>query len=267
VITFIIMQESIVYDRSFRLFVFLSGFFVCNALVAEFIGVKIFALEETLGLQPFNWNLFGQQGSLSFTCGVILWPIVFIMTDLLNEYYGTKGIRMLSLLTAGLIAYSFIMIFAAIQVAPAGWWVGSNADLGVPDMQSAFAVIFGQSQWIIVGSLTAFLLGQLVDVTVFHWIKKATGEKYLYLRATGSTLVSQFIDSFVVLYIAFVLGKDESHRWPMGLFLAVGTVNYIYKFLAAWAMTPVIYLVHHWIEKYLGPEKAAQMKKEAMMTK
>lgn len=258
------METSIVHNRSFRLFAFLAGFFICNALVAEFIGVKIFALEDTLGVQPWNWNLFGQTGSLSFTCGVILWPVVFIMTDILNEYYGTKGIRMLSLITAGLIAYSFLMIMAAIHVAPAGWWVGSNADAGVPDMQAAFSVIFGQSQWIIVGSLVAFMLGQLVDVTVFHWIKNATGEKYLYLRATGSTLVSQFIDSFVVLYIAFVLGKDEAHRWSISLLLAVGTVNYVYKFLAAWAMTPVLYLVHNAIEKYLGPELAAKMKREAM---
>ena len=257
-------QQSIVYNKSFRLFVFLATFFVCNALVAEFIGVKIFALEDTLGVKPWNWNLFGQSGSLNFTCGVILWPVVFVMTDLLNEYYGKKGIRMLSMITAGLIAYSFIMIFAAVNVAPASWWISSNADNGVPNMQSAFSVIFGQSQWIIVGSLVAFMLGQLVDVLVFHRIKRFTGEKHLYLRATGSTLVSQFIDSFVVLYIAFVFGKDDAHRWSMSLFLAVGTVNYVYKFLMALLLTPVIYGVHNVIEKYLGKDLAAQMKKEAM---
>jgi uncharacterized integral membrane protein (TIGR00697 family) len=113
------------------------------------------------------------------------------------------------------------------------------------------------------------MLGQLVDVFVFHKIKKATGEKNIWLRATGSTLVSQFIDSFVVLFIAFYVGSrvnasGNDFVWPLSLVIAVGVVNYIYKFIVAILLTPVIYLVHHWIEKYLGHEKAAEMKKAAM---
>ena len=75
-------------ERANRLFLVLAVFFVSNALLAEFIGVKIFALEDTLGLQPFEWNLFGQTGSLNFTAGTLLWPIVFVMTDIVNEFYG-----------------------------------------------------------------------------------------------------------------------------------------------------------------------------------
>ena len=67
-------------DRPTALFIVLGGFFICNALIAEFIGIKIFALEASLGLPPFDWNLFGQQGSLSFTAGVLVWPVVFVMT-------------------------------------------------------------------------------------------------------------------------------------------------------------------------------------------
>ena len=82
-------------DRATRLFIALAAFFCANAVLAEFIGVKIFALEDTLGIAPLEWNLFGQTGSLNFTAGTILWPIVFIMTDTVNEYFGKRGVRMI----------------------------------------------------------------------------------------------------------------------------------------------------------------------------
>lgn len=242
------------------LFLLLGGFFVANALIAEFVGVKIFALEKTLGIAPFNWNLFGQEGSLNFTAGVLLWPVVFIMTDVINEYFGKRGVRLLSFLTVGLIIYAFFMIYIAIGLAPADFWVGVNAERGVDNMQIAFANVFGQGLWIISGSIVAFLIGQILDVLIYHRIRKVTGEGKVWLRATGSTLVSQLVDSFVVLYIAFVLGPQN---WPMGLFLAVGTVNYIYKFLVAILLTPVIYLLHNIIDGWLGEDLANQMKEEA----
>jgi len=247
-------------SRSTLLFMLLTAFFVGNAIVAEFVGVKIFALETTLGLPPFGWNLFGQQGSLSFTAGVLIWPIVFIMTDVINEYFGRRGVRFISFAAAGMITYAFVFAYAAIHLAPAEWWVGINADRGVPDMQAAYANVFGQGLWTIGGSLVAFLLGQLIDVTIFHRIRAATGERWIWLRATGSTAFSQLVDSFVVLYIAFVLGPQQ---WPIALFLAVGTVNYCYKMLMAVLLSPLIYLARHMIERYLGPVEAARLKAEA----
>jgi hypothetical protein len=248
------------HDRPTALYIVLGGFFISNALIAEFIGIKIFALEQTLGLEPFDWHLFGQQGSLSFTAGVLLWPVVFVMTDIINEYFGKRGVRFISFLTVGLILYAFFFAFLAIALAPADWWVGIAAERGVPDMQDAFAVIFGQGMWTIAGSVTAFLIGQLVDVAVFHRVRLLTGERLIWARATGSTLVSQLIDSFVVLYIAFVLGPQQ---WPMSLFLAVGTVNYLYKVIAAIVLTPVIYLARDRIERFLGADKAAELKRRA----
>ena len=155
---------NVVAHKPTRLFIILGGFFVANALVAEFIGVKIFALEDTLGIKPWNFNLFGQQGALQFSAGVLLWPVVFVMTDVINEYYGKRGIRMLSFLAVGLIAYAFVMIFGAISLSPADWWVEQNVNKGVPNMQNAFNVVFGQGLLIIIGSIAAFLLAQLVDV-------------------------------------------------------------------------------------------------------
>ena len=251
---------SFALDRPQKLFLGLAAFFVANAILAEFIGVKIFALEDTLGVAPMQWNLFGQTGSLSFTAGTLLWPVVFVMTDLVNEYYGKRGVRLISWLAVGLIVYGFVFAYAAIALAPASWWVTVAQDQGVPDYQAAFAAVFGQGLWTIAGSVTAFLVGQLLDVSIFHRIRRATGERFVWLRATGSTAVSQLFDSFIVLYIAFVLGPQQ---WPTGLFLAVGTVNYAYKMCAAIALIPVLYLMRWGMKRYLGTDTAASMRAAA----
>ena len=247
-------------DRATRLFIALAAYFCVNAVLAEFIGVKIFALEDTLGVAPLEWNLFGQSGSLNFTAGTLLWPVVFIMTDTINEFFGRRGVRFISWLAVGLIAYGFLFAFAAIELAPAGWWRGAAQAQGVPDYQAAFAVVFGQGLWTIAGSMVAFLLGQMIDVVVFHRIRRATGERHVWLRATGSTAVSQLVDSFVVLYIAFVIGPQH---WSIPQFLAVGTVNYVYKMTAAIALIPLLYVARAGIKAYLGPDEARRLRREA----
>ncbi|NCU04766.1 MAG: queuosine precursor transporter [Chitinophagaceae bacterium] len=263
------MIKQLLSDKAIKLFLVLAGFFIANALIAEIIGVKIFSLEKTLGFSPMEIKLFGNVLSVNLTAGVLLWPVVFIMTDIINEYYGMKGVRFLSYLTAGLITFAFIIFFFAMKLTPADFFITSKQGSGVPDMGKAYNSVLGQGGFIIIGSLTAFILGQLIDVFIFHRIKKVTGEKNIWLRATGSTLVSQFIDSFVVLFIAFYIGTRVNQHgndfvWPMNLFLAVGVVNYIYKFIVAIVLTPVIYLIHGIIERYLGHEKAAEMKQAAM---
>ena len=254
------MTTRLLDDRATRLFILLAAFFCVNAVLAEFIGVKIFALEDTLGVAPFEWHLFGQTGSLSFTAGTLLWPIVFVFTDVINEFYGKRGVRTISWIAVGLILYGFVFAFAAIHLAPASWWVTAAQDQGVPDYQKAYAAVFGQGLWTIAGSVVAFALGQLIDVSVFHRIRRATGERMVWLRATGSTAVSQLIDSFVVLYIAFVLGPQQ---WPTSLFLAVSSVNYAYKMAAAIALIPLIYLMRRAITAYLGEARAAQLRADA----
>lgn len=250
----------VLQDRAVRLFIGLAALFCVNTVLAEFIGVKIFALEGTLGIEPFEWRLFGQAGSLSFTAGTLLWPVVFLMTDLINEFYGRPGVRMVSMLASGLIVYGFVFAFAAISLAPADWWRGAATAQGVADYQAAFAAVFGQGLWTIGGSLVAFGLGQLIDVAVFRRIRRATGERAIWLRSTGSTAVSQLVDSFVVLYIAFVLGPQH---WPTSLFLAVSTINYAYKMLAAVAMIPLIYLVRACMTRYLGAARAQSLRELA----
>ncbi|HRX94931.1 MAG TPA: queuosine precursor transporter [Chitinophagaceae bacterium] len=263
------MIHTIIKNKPTRLFLILSGIFITNALIAEIIGVKIFSLEKTLGFTPLDIHILGNDLSFNLTAGVLLWPVVFVMTDIINEYYGMRGVRFLSWLTAGLIAFAFLIFIGAINLVPADFFITSKQGSGVPDMSKAYNAVLGQGGFIIIGSITAFILGQLIDVFIFHKIKKVTGEKKIWLRATGSTLISQFIDSFVVLFIAFYIGtrvnaSGNDFVWPFKLFIAVGIVNYIYKFVIAILMTPVIYLVHGMIEKYLGHEKATEMRNAAM---
>ncbi len=237
-----------------NVFIILCGIFITNAILAEMIGVKIFSAEATLGVNPAHLNILGFVMDFNLTAGVVIWPIVFITTDLINEYFGHKGVRRISYITAGLIAYAFIIIFLTIKLPPAGWWLDANnkdANGNYFDINFAFGKLFGQGQRIIIGSLTAFLIGQLVDVYVFQKLKHFTGGKMLWLRATGSTLVSQFIDSFLVLFIAF------SGIFSNKQILAIGITNYIYKFLVAVALTPIVYLGHSLIDKYLDKEKVS----------
>ena len=230
------MVHSILKSKPTKLFIILGGFFITNALLAEIIGVKIFSLEKTFGLAPLSIHLMGNDLSLNLTAGVLLWPVVFIMTDIINEYYGPKGVRFFSFLTAALIAFGFLVFYMAMALTPADFFISSKQGSGVPNMEKAYRSILGQGGNIIIGSLVAFLLSQIIDVFVFHRIKKATGEKNIWLRATGSTLVSQLIDSFVVLFIAFYVGSrinnaDGDFVWPFSLVMAVGIVNYLYKFM------------------------------------
>jgi len=259
------MIQEILKNKATRLFIILGGIFIASALIAEVIGVKIFSLEDTVGVKRANINLFGSPFSFHLTAGVLLWPVVFIMTDLINEYYGKKGVKFLSYLAVVLISYAFLIFNGAIHLSPSEYFTVGN---GIDKPDNAFRGIVGQGMWIIIGSLVAFLIGQVLDVYVFHKIKKHTGEKNIWLRATGSTLISQLIDSFVVLFIAFYIGKriqtGQGEPWSLHQVLVTGTGNYIYKFVVAILLTPLIYLIHNWVEKYLGHTTAREMKDAAM---
>jgi len=245
------------------LLVLIGGFFVANALIAEFIGVKVFSLERTLGFSPLDWPLTDSYRlSLNISAGVLLWPLEFSIADLINEYFGQRGIKLLSYLAVGFIGYAFVMIAFAIWLTPADFWILRQTDQGPLNMDLAFDAVFSQGMWIIAGSLVAFLVGQLLDVRVFHLVKRYTGEGRLWLRATGSTFVSQLVDSFIVLAIAFHF--NPATQWELKTILLLGLVKYFYKFIMAILLTPLIYLLHRLIDNYLGEPLATEMKREAM---
>lgn len=243
-----------------NLFIILSGIFLTNALIAEMIGVKIFSGEGALGLAPAHLDILGFTMDFNLTAGAVIWPVVFITSDLINEYFGQPGVKRISYITAALIAYSFVVIFLSMNLPPADWWLDANssdAEGNYFNINFAFNKIFGQGQRIIIGSLTAFLIGQLVDVFIFQKLRKITGAKKLWLRATGSTLVSQLVDSFVVLFIAF------TGIFTTSQLIAIGITNYIYKFVVAILLTPLIYGGHYLIDNYLGKEHAVRISDEA----
>lgn len=251
---------STIEKKKNTLFIVLACIFLTNAIIAELIGVKIFSGENTLGLAPAHLNILGFTMDFNLTAGAVIWPVVFITSDLINEYFGKPGVKRISYLAAIFIAYSFLVIFFTIKLPPADWWLEANNKDGAGNyfnMDFAFNKILGQGQRIIIASLAAFLIGQLIDVFVFQKLKSVTGPKKLWLRATGSTLVSQFIDSFVVLYLAFV------GIFPNEQIIAIGLTNYLYKFSVAILLTPLIYLGHYLIDNYLGKEEAEKLSEEA----
>lgn len=219
----------------------LGAFFLTNAVVAELAGGKL------IHIGPASWTMFG--GRLQATVGVLLWPVVFVTTDLINEYFGTRGVRRLSLLTAGMIGYVFLVLQATMGV-PA-------APGGIDD--ESYHKVFGPGSSIIVGSLLAFLVGQLVDVWVFHVLRRRSGKRLLWLRATGSTVVSQMIDTLIVLYVGLAI----PFQWDLSTYLRVAVPNYLIKLALALAMTPVIYAVHWLVERYLGHALADELAESA----
>jgi queuosine precursor transporter len=240
-----------------KLFFLLSGFFITNALLAEIIGAKIFSLEKLLHIHPVQIPFFGvYKLDFNLTAGVVIWPVVFIVSDIINEYFGKSGVKRISYAAAGFISFAFLVIYISSGLPPADFWLEINKTTPKGDsfdINYAFSVIFRQGLGIILGSLTAFLIGQIIDATIFHQLRKYTKEKHIWLRATGSTFVSQFIDSFVVLIIAFYFFGN----WSFDLVIAVGIINFMYKITVAILLIPVLYVAHFFIDKYLGIEKEA----------
>jgi len=235
-----------------KLFLFLATFFVANAILAEIIGGKLIVLGDADFSFLLNLGFFETQvGPFILSVGVIPWPIVFLSTDLINEYFGKKGVRQITNIAVILILYIFVIIFLTmIPVAAKGI---------SPVSEEAYRMVLSQSMWIIVGSIVAFVVSQIVDVLVFHVFRRKTGGKMLWIRATGSTAVSQFIDSIVILGIAFYLpGKIN-----LAQFLGFAITNYSYKLAIAVIITPLIYLGHGLIDKYLGKDLAENMIEEA----
>src|SRR6478609_3639389 len=132
------MVNNILRDKPTKLLLGISAFFVANALIAESIGTKIFSLEKVFGIHPANFSLFGQSGlAFNLTCGVLLWPLEFVITDIVNEYFGPKAVRRISYTAVILISYAFIMFYNSIHIPPADFWITSNQQKGIDNMQTA----------------------------------------------------------------------------------------------------------------------------------
>lgn len=256
-----LIQEDI--PKKHKLFIVLSTLFITNALIAEVIGAKILSVEKLLNIPAMAFPFInGTTLNLEMSVGVLIWPIVFILSDIINEYFGRSGVKRISIIGAGMIAYSFFIIYIATEAPPANFWIDNNAidpQGNSLNINYAYSTIFRQGLGIIIGSITAFLIGQMVDAYTFHYLRVLTQHKWLWLRATGSTVVSQLVDSFLILFIAFYLLGN----WSMSQVLAVGLIQYLYKIFLAIVLTPLIYLMHSVIDKYLGKASSYKLIEEA----
>ncbi|ARA93658.1 hypothetical protein AWN76_011120 [Rhodothermaceae bacterium RA] len=235
------LRDAYVLSRPQKLFVVCSAVFLTALVVAEATASKFFTAFEL----PVPVTILGTEfTAVVMTAGVIAFPITFIVTDLMNEYFGKAGIRFVTLVGMGMIVFEFalLQIAMAVPAAPIS---------PVPD--EAFDAVFGATGRVIFGSLTAYLVGQLADITLFHWLRGLTRGKHLWLRATGSTFGSQFLDTFIVLVVAF------AGQLAFADIVAITLFNYSYKFLIALLITPLIYLAHWVMDRYLGRELAEEL--------
>ena len=206
-------------DRKQRLFDYLTGIIVAALLVSDLIGGKFFRV-----------------AGLDFSVGMIPFPLTFLLTDIVNEFYGTEGARRLTYV--GLV--TAIFVFVVINVA-----IALPTSPESPLAGDVFKNVIGSSVRLYIASLVAYLVGQLLDISIFLFVRRVTGERFLWLRSTGSTVVSQAIDSLVVNFV-FLSGSKS-----MVYILRTARNNYLVKLALAVGLTPVIYLGHGILHRYL----------------
>lgn len=218
------------------LYVWLTAFFVACLLIADIVGIKLFHI-------PLPFKIWGYD-AIEHTCGMITFPVTFLLTDLINEYYGAKGARRVTYIGFAMLAFVFLIM----NIAQAMPYLDAPFNID----QKSFDAVFGSAKLMYVASMTAYLVGQLADIAVFRTLKRTTGGRLLWLLATGSTVVSQMLDSFVVSYLAFGLGKTLTGQVGASLpeVLKIAATGYTLKFIIAIAITPLIYLgrgaLHRW---------------------
>jgi uncharacterized integral membrane protein (TIGR00697 family) len=239
-------------SRETKLLLVLSAVLVSSAVVAELVAVKLFEVRF------YAW--LGFDTTFTLTCGSLLWPLVFLTTDVVNEFFGHRLVRFVTWVTIAMISWTFLVTNLSMYVPAASF---------SPVDDATFGRVFGQSAWIIVGSMAAFLMSQLVDVTVFHRIRKALGGRHIWARATGSTIASQVFDSFIVIYVAFwlpgVLGVSRAGADPISAAkaLEISLSSFTYKVGVAIAVTPLVYASHWVVEWWLGHDEAKRLAQEA----
>ena len=246
-------------ERRELLLLVLCALFVGFFVTAEILGSKLWSF-RLFGIGPRSLGLGGDEAFVA-TAGIFAFPLTFILTDITNEYFGRRIVRVFTWLAIGVNVVLQPVVFAA-AFAPT---VSFTPGLSSPDAHAAYQTAFGQTWAIVAASLVAFAVAQYVDIWAFTWLRRKTGGKLLWLRAQGSTVVSQLIDTGIVIFVAFVVIPALVGRPHMSVGQAgvISVTNYVYKFVVAVLITPILYGVHAAVRGWLGREAAERLAREA----
>jgi queuosine precursor transporter len=201
-----------------RLYIWLACFFCSCLLIADIVGIKLFRIPLGFSV-PVPWS-DQPITAIEHTCGMITFPVTFLLTDLINEYYGKKGARRITWigLTMGLFVFGIMNLAQYMPYLDAPFNVKPESFNGV----------FGSAKGMYIASMVAFLAGQMSDIAIFGLFKRLTGNRMIWLRSTGSTVISQFIDSFFVSFVAFYLlplAEDVPRRFHSARFVRRDSEN------------------------------------------
>jgi len=205
-------------DRKQRFYVWLTAIFVAALVTSDLIGGKVFRV----------WGL-------DLSVGMIPFPLTFLLTDIINEFYGTEGARRVTFVGLGVALFVFAIINIAIYLPTSP---------ESPMHGDQFRAVFGWSVRLYIASLTAYVVGQLLDISIFFSLRKLTGHRFLWLRSTGSTVLSQAVDTLVVSFVLFSGTKSTS------FILHIARNSYIVKLALAIGLTPLIYLGHALLRRH-----------------
>lgn len=230
-----------------KLYLWLAATSVTCLLIGDIVGIKLFRI-------PLGFSV-GPVDAIVHTCGMLAFPVTFLITDIANEFYGKKAARRIALVSfcMAMIAFAFINVSLAMP--------SLDADFNIKP--ETFRAVFGNARIMYVASLTAYLIGTLCDISIFNILKRITGGKFIWLRATGSTVISQMIDSLVVTFLAFSLGRTlfpspDAAPMPLAEVFKTAATGYTLKLVIAVCLTPAIYLSHGFVKRvfHLSPVPA-----------
>ena len=216
-----------------RIYLILGALFIASLVVSNLIFQKF-----------FYWDFFGIY-RFEISVGILPYPITFLITDIISEIYGKRKAN--QIVTAGIFAsfFSMLIVFVAGAV-PATDWSPINDGL--------FSQVFGATAIAVLASMMAYLFAQYIDIQIFHFWKRKTKGKHLWLRNNFSTFLSQFIDTFTVLLLLCSFGKID---WELfGVLLASG---FLFKIMIAALDTPFLYLAVYWLRKRFGLEMGEEL--------
>lgn len=241
------MTNSTLEERRTRVFVVLSGFFMASMALLNVIGLTRFI----------------ELGPLSLAVGVLPYPLTFLITDLISELYGKERANFIVLLGLSVNVFVFLLLALGLRLpgvpleAQPPWQILDLAnEVALPNGQTVvgptdlFTLIYACASGSIVASMFSYMAAQAIDVQIFHAIKERTGNKHLWLRNNGSTLISQAVDSIVVIGVTFgaMVARGDM---PLSVFFGLLASNYGFKMAAALLDTLPFYWLASRLKNYL----------------